>query len=124
MEHRWGLRREVEQAVHLWAPGGIAASGQLRNISISGALVRSSLPVALFGRIRFRVATPGGPGKGKWLAEAQVVRLERNGFAVEWCEFAPLLARALIRNARAHALAQRALTPTAQAEVPQSALPR
>ena len=111
--------------MHLWAPGGVAASGQLRNISISGALVQSSLPVALFGRIWLRVAPPpGGSGKGKWLAEAQVVRLEGNGFAVEWCEFAPLLARALIRNARAHALDQRALIPTARAQVPQSALPR
>jgi hypothetical protein len=103
--------------VHLWAPGGVAAPGQLRNISISGALVQSSLPVALFGRIRLRVAPPGGPGKGKWTTEAQVVRLDGNGFAVEWCEFAPSLARALIRNARAHALDQRALTSAVQAQV-------
>lgn len=109
--------------MHLWAPGGVAASGQLRNISLSGALVQSSLPVALFGRIRFRLAPPGGPRKGKWTTEAQVVRLDGNGFAVEWCEFAPLLARALIRNAEARALDQRAFTPTAQAQVPQSALP-
>ena len=109
--------------MHLWAPGVVAASGQLRNISISGALVQSSLPVALLGRIRFRVTAAGGTGKGKWMADAQVVRLEGNGFAVEWCEFAPQLARALLRNARAHTLEQRALNITAQAQVPQSASP-
>lgn len=112
MEHRWGLRSAVDQAVHVWAPNGVAARGQLLNISISGALVRSSLPVQVLGRVKFRVTTSNCRGKPKWTAEAQIVRVENDGFAVEWCEFAPPAVRAVIRDARAHILDQRAVAST------------
>jgi hypothetical protein len=117
MEHRWGLRARVDEVVHVWAPGHVGASGRLTDVSISGALVRSSLPVHLWSRVKFRFATSNhGVGKTRSTAEAQVVRLEEDGFAVEWSEFAPLVARALIRNARTQILKQREGASTQNAE--------
>jgi hypothetical protein len=104
MEHRWGLRRDVDQAVHVWAPGGVASPGRLRNISISGAFVVSALPVRLLGRVKLQARTSMGKGKAKLTAEAQVVRVQDDGFAVEWSEFAPPAVRAIIRDDRAQTL--------------------
>jgi hypothetical protein len=44
---------------------------------------------------------PVGSEKVKLTAEAHVVRLEHEGFAVEWREFAPAGIRGLLRAARA-----------------------
>jgi hypothetical protein len=107
MQHRWGLRREVDQAVHVWTPG-LAARGQLRNISISGAFVASSLPVRSLGRVKLQIKGLKGADKAKFVVEGHIVRVARDGFAVEWCEFAPPSIRALIRNTRAQILNQQA----------------
>jgi hypothetical protein len=112
MEHRWGLRTQVDETVHVWTPDRIAAQGRLTNVSISGARVLSSLPVQLWSRVKLRMSTANGLAKNRYTTEAQVVRLEKDGFAVEWCEFAPPAARALIRNARAQILNQRTVAST------------
>jgi hypothetical protein len=82
----------------------MAGSGQLRNISISGAYIVSALPVALMGRVRVRMKATETQRRPRESLEARVVRSDPDGFAVEWCEFAPPLARALIRDARTEIL--------------------
>jgi PilZ domain len=104
MEHRWGLRRDIDQAVHVWTAGGLASSASMLNISISGAFLSCPLPVQPLSRVKLQIKGFKGPGKVKLTAEAQVVRVERDGLAIEWCDFAPPAARALIRNARAEVL--------------------
>jgi len=100
MEHRWGRRAQLGRALHLWTPMGMAGTGQLRNISISGAYIVSTLPVALMGRVRVQIKATHTRRRPKESLEGRVVRSDRDGFAVEWCEFAPPLARALIKEAR------------------------
>jgi PilZ domain len=113
MEHRWGLRTAVDEVVHVWAPSHVGSSGRLTNVSISGALIRSSLPIQLWSRVKLRLAASKDPvRKTHTMAEAQVVRVEPGGFAIEWSEFAPPLARALIRDARVKNLAQRDVAST------------
>ena len=98
MEHRCGLRRPVSLAVHLWTRGGVASHGELQNVSLSGALVRTALPVRLLARVTFQFKTSRAV-KVKMTAEAQVVRVTNTGFAVEWCEFAPSSIELLMRSA-------------------------
>jgi hypothetical protein len=77
---------------------GIAGRGQLCNISVSGAYIISALPVALLARVRIQMKGPPMSRRLKESLEGQVIRSDRRGFAVEWSEFAPPLARALIKS--------------------------
>lgn len=114
MEHRWGLRREIDRAVHLWTPTGVAAAGRLRNISISGAFVVSTLPALPMTPVRINVKPLTGEGKVNLVLAAQVIRCEPDGFAVEWSDFAPATVRALIRAARAQSLGRASGGPNQQ----------
>jgi hypothetical protein len=106
MEHRWGPRRDIDQAIHVWTPTGTAAAGQLRNVSSSGGYIETSLPVEPLMRVKvqLKLSGPVGHGSSRLKAEGHVVRVGRDGFAVEWCEFAPPAIRALIQLARSQAL--------------------
>ena len=103
MEHRWGPRRQLDQAIHVWTSAGVAAAGQLTNLSTSGGFVTTSLPVEQLARVTVRLKLDENidRSKGKWTAEGHVVRIEDDGFAVEWREFSPPAIRALIRIERA-----------------------
>ena len=96
MEHRWGHRHEISRAVHLGTRSGLAARGQITNVSISGAFVVCPLPVSLFSyvEVQFRAMVNGK--RAMMSVEAQVVRKEAAGFGIEWCEFAPEAVRALV----------------------------
>ena len=94
MEHRWGLRKQIDRAVHLWTTGGVGSPGQLRDISISGAFVVTSLPVQLFAHVQIQIKPLRGEHRTTETIQGQVVRREPDGFAVEWCKFAPRLIRA------------------------------
>ncbi len=98
MEHRWGHRRKVSRIVHLLTRSGREAPGRICNVSISGAYIVSPLSPELFSRVRIRFAPSQRQlGNGGGVVEAQVVRREDHGFAVEWCELAPPMVRALVR---------------------------
>jgi hypothetical protein len=97
MEHRWGHRRKVSRIVHLLTRSGREAPARICNVSISGAYIVSPLSPELFSHLRIRFApTQRQLGNGG-VVEAQVVRREDHGFAVEWCELAPPVVRALVR---------------------------
>ena len=89
MEHRWGQRWEVEKSVQLRTRGGVVARGRLCNVSISGAFVESTLPVRLLSYVQVHFATELMSRRTNLSIEGQVVRRSAEGFAVEWCEFAP-----------------------------------
>jgi len=96
MEHRWGYRQDVSRPVHLGTRGGLAARGTIRNVSISGAFVVSSLPVPLFSHVRVQFTAMLDGQRTAMVLEAQVVRRDDTGVGVEWCEFAPDAVRALM----------------------------
>jgi hypothetical protein len=88
MEHRWGERRVLDLPATLVArDGGLAAQGWLRNISVSGALVKSPLPVRLYSLVQVQIVLRDTRGSSRRVSlEGQVVRQTAEGFAVEWRE--------------------------------------
>ena len=96
MEHRWGNRHEVSRPVHLGTRNGIAARGRICNVSMSGAFVVSPLPVGLFSYVQVQFTAMLNGKRTSTSVEGQVVRLDATGFAIEWCELAPDVVRALV----------------------------
>ena len=99
MEHRCGRRRSVDVPISIRTPGGLAGCGMLKDISASGALVVSPLPVALHSRVlvQLDVRLSDRPSASMRVT-AEVTRLTGEGLAVEWEEFAPAAVRALMRR--------------------------
>jgi len=87
MEHRWGRRAAVEAAVRLHS-GPNAASGRITNASLSGAFVRTSSRLPLFGYILVELPRDDSHHRPP-LVPAYVVREAADGLGLEWCEFAP-----------------------------------
>jgi hypothetical protein len=80
MEHRWGRRTS------LWTPVQVRSDadtvrGRVRDASASGAFIETELRVEAGSRIEIEF-------RGAWIA-ACVVRIDAEGFALEWYEFAP-----------------------------------
>jgi hypothetical protein len=100
MEHRWGERMSVYVPVRLDARPKALAPGCIRNASLSGAYIQTSVRLApgmivaveLEGALR----APERPTVHAWL-----VRQDSHGLAVEWCEFAPEVIRAVVARVRA-----------------------
>ena len=99
MEHRCGYRLTSTAEVWIRTPQGISGRAQLRNISASGALLRTLVPVALHTQIFVRL--PAGMLRGgrdqQWVS-AHVVRNSDDGVGVEWTEFSPDIVNHLIRS--------------------------
>jgi PilZ domain len=96
MEHRWGHRREISRPVHVGTRGGVLARGRICNVSISGAFVITPLPVTLFSHVQLQFTAMVAGERRSTALEGQVVRKDSTGFGIEWSEFAPEAARALL----------------------------
>jgi hypothetical protein len=85
-ESRWGDRVKVNIPVHLSADALVGADGCMRNLSLSGA--HSLIEVSI------KMPSPQ-------LAEgitAYVSRRLKEGVGIEWCEFAPIVVKDLLRS--------------------------
>jgi ribosomal protein L19 len=91
MEHRWGDRVAIDVPVRI-SSNGATGSGTLRNISVSGAFIETALPLSALTMVR--IVIPRSPDTGRARADARgfVVRRDRNGIGIEWCERAPMQA--------------------------------
>jgi hypothetical protein len=99
MEHRCGFRRAVSSAVIVRCRNGIAAKGSISDISASGALVRSPLPVPLHGIVLVQFLDAcHKPGARRPIVVGEIVRHTNDGFALEWAIFSPEVVRALLRQ--------------------------
>jgi hypothetical protein len=89
MEHRWGNRIAVDVRVRI-STAGLVGNGTLRNLSVSGAFIETTLPLATMSLVHIRIAR--GPHGRASPAEASgfVVRKEGHGIGVEWVELAAL----------------------------------
>jgi hypothetical protein len=87
MEHRWGMRRPCRARVCISAGAGIAGTGRLRNVSMSGAFLETALPLPLSSQVEVAVLRDDG---SRHVVEftATVVRAEPGGVGLEWCETA------------------------------------
>jgi PilZ domain-containing protein len=106
VEHRWGERLEVALPVRIRAPFGLIGTGLVVNFSVSGAFIATTLPVAPLSRVsvsfRFGRRAARIMQLGSSTFEAQVVRQNAAGFAVEWCEFGTQDVVAFANSNRGH----------------------
>jgi hypothetical protein len=98
MEHRWGQRLTLELPVRLEVGGRALGQGVLRNLSVSGALIETSLELPVFTNLVVTLpASHEIAGQSAGLA-ASLVRAAPGGFAVEWRDMACPLVVALLER--------------------------
>jgi hypothetical protein len=101
MEHRWGERVSVDIPILLRRHARRSAEARIANISQSGALIRTNLPLPLLGRVDIHV-------NGHTLSSF-VTRIESSSVGVEWCESSPKLLKIALHAQRAGAIPTPAL---------------
>jgi hypothetical protein len=90
MEHRWGDRIIVDLPVSI-SGASVAGRGVLRNVSSTGGYVETALPLAALTMVRVQIPR----GNSEWAAAdvwGLVVRQDRGGVGIEWCDAAPVQA--------------------------------
>jgi hypothetical protein len=95
--HRWGQRISVDIPVRVAASSLPAIHGQLKNLSLSGALMETDLELPLHAYIAITVKLPG-MGDSATTVMARVIRQLKDAVGVEWCEFAPTTVKDLLRS--------------------------
>lgn len=88
MEHRWGERVTLEVPVRLYLDDAALGRGLLRNVSISGALIETSLELPVFSNLVVALAETGTSNPRIHELAASVVRRLPAGLAVEWRDMA------------------------------------
>ncbi len=97
MEHRWGERIPVDFPVRVTVLPYSVREGRLNDLSVSGAFIRTNLEPRLLSRVQIAMALPFYPKHEAPLIFAYVARKYPDGIGVEWCEFAPLPVREILR---------------------------
>lgn len=103
LEHRWGARVQVNIPVRVEAnalPGG---NGCMKDLSLSGAFIKSDRDFRLHTLVEVRIALPP-PSSRTALIKAHVSRKFNEGVGIEWCEFAPGIIKDLVRSASGSSL--------------------
>ena len=85
MEHRWGQRMPCLARARISAGAGINGAGRVRDISSSGAFIETALQIPVFTRVALVIQGNDSAIRLVELA-ATVVRVDRDGIGVEWCE--------------------------------------
>ena len=81
---RFGQRTTLEVPVQLVVDGRMLGNGTIRNASISGALVESAVELPLHTNLVVTLKVPAGKAFGIRELSACVVRVDPDGFGVEW----------------------------------------
>jgi hypothetical protein len=89
MEHRWGQRIGVDIPVRVTGHPFTVRVGRLANLSVSGAFVRAECDLRLLSRVNVAIELPQRARHDAPLIAAYVARKSRDGFGIEWCQFAP-----------------------------------
>ena len=97
LEHRWGERIRVNIPVHVSAAALAGVDGCMKNLSLSGALMRSDCDLRLHTLIEVRIELPL-PSPRAVVVKAHVSRKLKEGIGIEWCEFAPNIVKDLLRS--------------------------
>ena len=84
MEHRFGRRIRCEARVRLCAAGAIVGDARIRDVSISGAFIETTMNLPLFAPIEVTVKREDGVAETCLLGA--VVRKNSSGIAVEWAD--------------------------------------
>jgi hypothetical protein len=96
-ESRWGHRVRVNIPVQVSVNALYGADGCMKNLSLSGALVKSDVDLGLNTLIKVSIKMPS-PSQRAAAITAYVSRKAGEGVGVEWCEFAPSVVKDLLRS--------------------------
>jgi PilZ domain len=97
MEHRWGERVAVNIPVYVSAGSFAGFDGCMKNLSLSGALLKSDCQLRLHGLIDVHIKLPA-PSPRVDIVKAHVSRKLTECVGIEWCEFAPTIVKDLLRS--------------------------
>lgn len=97
IEHRWGERIRMHVPVQVSADEVAGIPGYMRNLSLSGALLRIDANLRLNALIEVSVELPQQSHPPTVLL-AHVSRKEKEDVGIEWCEFAPIVVKDLLRS--------------------------
>ena len=97
LEHRWGERVRVNIPVRVSADHLSGIVGLIKNISLSGAFMKSDCDLRLHALIEVRIELPP-PASRAAVVEAHISRKLNEGVGIEWCEFAPNIVKELLRD--------------------------
>jgi hypothetical protein len=103
---RFGERLPFELSVRLSTDGRALGRGIIRNASLSGALIETTLDLPLHANLVVRLTIPGKGAPSPRELAACVVRIDPAGIGIEWRDMASvdvtdLLERATDRGAGA-----------------------
>lgn len=104
MEHRWGQRVDVDLPVRLVMHDGTCVQGTVRNASISGAFIATTMRPAPLTTLIVQLVAREDVQRRTLELPACVVRTARDGIAVEWRDMAVPTLVALLREAGASEL--------------------
>jgi hypothetical protein len=96
-EGRWGDRVRVNIPVRVSANAVTSADGCMKNLSLSGALVKADVDFGLNAIIKVSIKMPS-PSLRAAAITAYISRKDKEGVGVEWCEFAPSVVKDLLRS--------------------------
>jgi hypothetical protein len=119
MEHRWGQRIAFDRLVRLTGRPLALGVGRLRDLSLSGAWIRTSLVLAPGARVELSIEADGPGSNTATRVEASVVRCDGLGMGIEWCVLAPEAVLRWLRGAAAELMS----ATTALAEATAGGLP-
>jgi hypothetical protein len=89
MEHRWGKRFPLHEAVKLRLRTGAVVAGGIANASLSGAFVQTTSRLPINTYVLLELDSDGAQQSGPECIPAYVVRAVPDGVGLEWSEFAP-----------------------------------
>jgi PilZ domain len=96
-ESRWGDRIKVNIPVQMSADALVGAGGCMKNLSLSGALVKADVDLGLHSLIEVSIEMPS-PSRHAESIAAYISRKVEEGVGIEWCEFAPTVVKDLLRS--------------------------
>jgi PilZ domain len=102
MEQRWGQRLPVNIPVRVSSHAFSVREGWLTDLSVSGAQLMVDLEFRPLSRIAVTVVLPYRSKHEAPALQAFVTRKGRDAAGIEWCEFAPIAVRELLRSAVQH----------------------
>jgi hypothetical protein len=97
LEHRWGERAWVNIPVHVSVRASAEVDGCMKNLSMSGALMKADCELGLHTLIAVRIELPP-PLSRVAVLKAYVSRKLKDAVGIEWCEFAPTIVKDLLRS--------------------------
>jgi PilZ domain len=96
-DSRWGDRVRVNIPVQVSVDAMTDADACMKNLSLSGALMKADVDLGLHALIKVSITTPS-PSQPAAAITAFVSRKTKEGVGVEWCEFAPSVVKDLLRS--------------------------